>query len=49
MKRDQLELLMTLDGLVSCDHPYRKFQTVVDLDALATPLGALYSGRGRPE
>ena len=49
MKRDQLEMFTTLDGLVSRDHPYRKFEVVVDLGALARPLAALYSDRGRPE
>ena len=49
MKRDQLEMFTMLDGLVSPYHPYRKFEAVVDLDALARPLQALYSDRGRPE
>ena len=49
MKRDQLEMFMTLDGLVSPDHPDRKFEAVVDLTALSQPLSALYSDRGRPE
>ena len=38
-----------LDSLVCLDHPYRKFETVVDLDALANPVSALYCDRGRPE
>lgn len=49
MKRDQLEMFTTLDGLVSSSHPYRKFESVVDLGALVSPLNALYSDRGRPE
>ncbi len=49
MKRDQIEMFATLDGLVLADHPYRKFEAVVDLCALAKPLAALYSDRGRPE
>lgn len=49
MKRDQLEMFATLDGLLSADHPYRKFETVVDFGALSKPLRALYSDRGRPE
>lgn len=49
MKRDQLEMLTTLDGLVSRDHPYRRFETLIDLPTLARPLHALYSARGRRE
>ncbi len=49
MKRDQIEMFATLDGLVLADHPHRKFEAVVDLCALAKPLAALYSDRGRPE
>lgn len=49
MERDQLEMFTKLDSLVCLDHPYRKFETVVDLDALAKPVSALYCDRGRPE
>ena len=49
LKRDQLEMFTTLNGLVSADHSYRKFEAVVDFDALSKPLTALYSDRGRPE
>ena len=37
-----------LDSLVYLDHPDRKFETVVDLGALAKPVSALYCDRGRP-
>lgn len=49
MTRDQIEMFMTLDGLVLPDHPYRRFEDVVDFRALSAPLRALYSDRGRPE
>ena len=49
MTRDQVEMFATLDGLVSRDHPYRKFEGVVDFGVLSKPLRALYSERGRPE
>ena len=49
MKRDQLEMLASLDDLVAKDHPYRRFERVVDLDKLPTPLHALYSDKGRAE
>jgi IS5 family transposase len=42
-------MFATLDGLVSVAHPYRKFEAIVDFCALAKPLTALYSDRGRPE
>jgi len=48
MNRDQVEMFTTLDGLVPSDHPYRKFETIVDLCALCKPLQSLYSDRGRP-
>ena len=48
MERDRLEMFTKLDSLVCLDHPYRKFETVVDLDALAKPVSALYCDRGRP-
>ena len=48
MERDHLEMFTKLDSLVCLDHPYRKFETVVDLDALAKPVSALYCDRGRP-
>ena len=38
-----------LDRVVCLDHPYRKFETVVDLGALAKPLWALYCDRGCSE
>lgn len=47
--RDQVEMFATLDGLVSSAHPYRKFESVIDLSALSKPLKALYSDQGRPE
>ncbi len=49
MKRDQLEMFTTLDGLVAQAHPYRKFESLVDFTDLARPLQSLYSDRGRPE
>ena len=49
MKRDQLEMLVSLDDLVAKDHPYRRFERVVDLDKLSSPLHALYSDKGRAE
>ena len=49
MERDQLGMFTKLDRLVCLEHPYRKFETVVDLDALAKPVSALYCDRGRPE
>ncbi len=49
MKRDQVEMFSTLDGLVSQRHPYRKFEAIIDLRALSQPLKALYWDRGRPE
>ena len=42
-------MFATLDGLVPSDHPYPKFEVVVDLRALSKPLTALYSDQGRPE
>ena len=38
-----------LDSLVYLDHSDRKFETVVDLGALAKPVSALYCDRCRPE
>ena len=49
MGRNQVEMFATLDGLISNDHPYRKFETIIDLDTLSQPLCALYSDLGRPE
>ena len=49
MQRDQVEMFLTLDGLVPNKHPYRQFEALVDFSALARPLHALYSDRGRPE
>ena len=49
MGRNQVEMFTSLDGLVSEDHPYRRFEAVVDLAVLSGPLVALYSDRGRPE
>ena len=49
MGRNQVEMFATLDGLISNDHLYRKFETIVDLAALSQPLCALYSAPGRPE
>ena len=49
MGRNQVEMFTSLDGLVSEDHPCRRFEAVVDLAVLSGPLVALYSDRGRPE
>ena len=49
LERDPLEMFTKLDSLVCLDHPYRKFETVVDLDALAELVSALYCDRGRPD
>ncbi len=49
MGRNQVEMFTSPDGPVSEDHPYRRFEAVVDLAVLSGPLVALYSDRGRPE
>lgn len=49
MDRSQVEMFTTLDGLVVMDHPYRRFESVVDFEVLAAPLKSLYSDQGRPE
>jgi transposase len=49
MDRSQVEMFTTLDDLVRMDHPYRRFETVVDFDVLSAPLKSLYSDQGRPE
>ena len=35
MVRNQVEMFTTLDGFVLADHPYRKFEAVIDFDGLA--------------
>ena len=47
--RRQTEALITLEDLVSKDHPYRAYERVIDIRALAKPLDALYSDLGRRE
>ena len=47
--RHQTESLLTLDDLVPKNHPFRAYERVIDIDALAKPLDALYSDRGRRE
>ncbi len=49
MKRDQVEMFTSLEGLVTPAHPYRRFEVIVDFSVLARPLQTLYSDRGRPE
>jgi transposase len=49
VKMCQVEMFTTLDDLVRMDHPYRRFETVVDFDVLAAPLKSLYADQGRPE
>ena len=49
MGRNQVGMFTSLDGLVSEDHPCRRFEAVVDLAVLSGPLVALYSDRGQPE
>ena len=47
MKRDQVEMFATLDGLVSLDHPYRKFEPVIDFGASPSPCYKWASKLGR--
>lgn len=49
MPRHQQELFVTLDTLVSQDHPYRKFEGLLDFKILSQGLKDLYSDKGRPE
>ena len=49
MQRNQVEMFLTLDGLVPVQHPYRKFEALIDFTTLSLPLRALYSDKGRPE
>ena len=48
-KRKQNSLFITLDDLVSEDHPYRKLDALLSFDELATPFLDLYSAKGRKE
>lgn len=47
--RTQRELLITLDELVTQDHPYRKLDKLIDFDELSRPYHHLYSLKGRKE
>ena len=47
--RYQTEAMFVLDAIVDKKHPYRAYDRVVDLHALAKPLHARYSDQGRRE
>ena len=48
-KRDQGNLFLTLDALVSLDHPYRKLDELLPFDKLSLVYQGLYSSKGRKE
>ena len=48
-KRKQNSLFITLDDLVSEDHPYRKLDALLSFDELANPFLDIYSAKGRKE
>ena len=48
-KREQSNLFLTLDGLVSLDHPYRKLDRLLPFNELSLTYQGLYSPKGRKE
>jgi len=48
-KRTQHTLFLTLDSLVSENHPYRKLDSLLDFHFLSSPYASLYSVMGRKE
>ena len=48
-KRDQNSLFVSLDGLVSKDHPYRRLDKLLSFERLSRPYTNIYSTRGRQE
>jgi IS5 family transposase len=48
-KREQGNLFLTLDALISLDHPYRKLDELLAFDKLSLAYQGLYSSKGRKE
>ncbi len=45
-KRHQSQLFLTLDSLVSSEHPYRKLDELLCFGALSKPFSKIYATRG---
>ena len=48
-KRHQQSLFLSLDSLVSKDHPYRHLDQLICFAELSKPYQTLYSSKGRKE
>ena len=48
-KREQSNLFVTLDALVSLDHPYRNLDRLLPFNELRLTYQGLYSPKGRKE
>ena len=48
-KREQSNLFLTLDALVSLDHPYRNLDRLLPFNELSLTYQGLYSPKGRKE